>query len=112
MRTSTKEWLKLLGGVAIFSVPGVWGLYQLYCAIADGVIFWRARRGADSITGGWITYDTGPGDFVTGLTVYGLLALLFLVVVVATISFPYIKDRWRSRQFVDYALRRPPDSEA
>jgi hypothetical protein len=110
MRNATKQWLKLLAGVAILAVPGILALYQLSCAVAYGLVFWQDRRRRHML--GWISYETSPGSFVEGLVVYGLLALLFIGALVGTVAAIYIKDRWRSRQFIDYAIRRRPDSEA
>jgi hypothetical protein len=109
MRNSTKERLKLLAAVAILAVPGILGLYQLYCAVADGLIFGPHQRRPRTLD--WISYETSPRAFVEGLVVYGFLALLFIGALAGTVAAIYTKDRWRSRQFIDTAIRRTPDSE-
>jgi hypothetical protein len=111
MRAATKEWLKLLAATAILAVPGAWSLHQFYCAIAEGLIVWSDPR-ARNLRIDWISYSMRPGAFVEGLIAYGFLAFLFVFAVVAVISFPYRKNRWRSRQFIDYAVRRRYDTES
>jgi hypothetical protein len=106
MRNSTKERLELLPGAVIFGGLGALGLHQLYrAATGDVILSFDPGLGAPR----WITYDTNPFAFVWSLAFYSLLALLGGSAIFVALFGHRFKNRWRSRQFIDYALRRSAD---
>jgi hypothetical protein len=108
MRNSTKERLELLPGAAFFGGLGALALYQVYRAATGEVIL--SLDGALGATR-WITYDTNPFAFVWSLAFYSLLVLLGGAAIFVALFNHRFKNRWRSRNFIDYAIRRAPDQE-
>lgn len=89
--------------VAFGVFGGVFVSYQLYSAAVYGTIRQAVRGGA------WITFESHPGWFVGSI----IACLAFLAIYAALFGywlFEYrLYGRWRSRKFVDEAIRQRPD---
>lgn len=100
-----KLWRKAVtvGAVAF----GIFGMlffgYQLYSAVVHGTIL-QAVRGGD-----WVTFQRHPISFVSSAIVY-LLSFTFIVAGAGAAVFAGpMSGHWRSRQFVDDAIRQGPE---
>jgi hypothetical protein len=100
-----KVWSKLAtAGAVTFGVFGVLFFgYQLYSAAVHGTTL-QAVRGGD-----WVTFQSHPAWFVGSVIAY----LIFFVVFGGLLGLWLFDERmsrhWRSRQFVDAAIRQKPE---
>jgi hypothetical protein len=74
--------------------------YQLYCAVAYGMVegAWRGRND-------WITFRANPGFYVFSLSIYGFVVAVAIAVFCAWAFESVQVGRWRSRQDIDKAIR-------
>jgi hypothetical protein len=72
---------------------------QVYSAVIDGAVMCGPCAGTE-----WITFQARPIMYVVSLVIYLAPGALLLLVFFAWL-FPR-RDRWRSRQLVDDAIRQ------
>jgi|EndMetStandDraft_2_1072991.scaffolds.fasta_scaffold434338_2 hypothetical protein len=79
--------------------------YQIYSAAADGSVMFFSR----SADRGWMTFQSNPSSYVFWVIMYLIFGALGLAAFFVWIfSFFPMRGRWRSRQFLDDAIRQKP----
>jgi hypothetical protein len=107
MRTARKERLKLVLTMAFLSLVGLAALKQVSHAFLDGMILGVFPFPAPR----WVSFAGEPLQFALSVVV-AVAFLSFWIFALASVLFGHRwEKRWRARQFVDRAIRRPSRSE-